>query len=158
MSTFLKVRDIIVGMIEPNLRYQKNLEQYIAYWESLNRRSVSLLSSLVDTGFAFQDPYHSTHGAQHAEAVVAHRLFCCERLSMRVSDFAWGQHAGRGYMFWEATYDFKKRQKLRIVELKDRFSGVSELLFSSSGRVAAHQDFWGGHANFDVARYSILDF
>lgn len=151
------MRDIVSPMIEPNLRYQKSLEQYIAYWEGLNQRSVSLLSSLVETDFAFQDPYHSTHGAQDAEAVISHRMSCCERLSMHVSDFAWGQHAGRGYMFWEAKYNFKKRQRFKTVMSKARFSGVSEVLFSNAGRVAAHQEFWSGHSDFDINRYSVLD-
>lgn len=144
-------------MFAPNLRYQKSLECYISFWERLNRRSVSLLSSLVDTGVAFQDPYHAVHGVQDMEKVLERRLSCCERLSVRISDFAWSQHEGRGYMFWDMSYSSKKREGFKKIDFKARVSGVSEVLFNKDGQVAAHQEFWGGHTDFDVDRYLILD-
>lgn len=140
-------------MIEPNLRLQKPLEDYIEYFEALNMRSVALLSHLALPSLSFQDPYHSVRDRDAAEGLLKARLELHENGRYRVHDFAWGRRAETAYIYW--TFIFKPTKQFIGKSKKEAINmeGMSEVLFSTDGKVVAHSDFWGAHDDFNVKGY-----
>lgn len=131
-------------MNQPVMALQKALEDYIGYFEKLTPRSVRLLEKLAEPGMRFTDPFHDVHGVDAVEAVLEQRLRADGQTQFRVSDHAWGRDGYTVYLRWTRT-SFVSGQEQRI-------NGVSEVMFSPGGRVAAHIDHWDSGRQKDARR------
>lgn len=119
-----------------NLRLQKPLEDYIAYWQSLSVRSLALLDRVADPMLRFTGPLHQVQGTEAAQAVVAGLLRDLDRARIRITDHAWGRDGQTAYLRWTLVF-FPGGGKAQWT-----VQGVSELMFNAEGRVASHIDHW----------------
>ncbi len=142
-------------MIEPDLFLQKPLEDYIEFWEKLNKRSVLLLPELVVDGFSFCDPYHNVIGPSEVCAVLTQRFKVFNGGRYHVYDFMWGRREATAYMHWNFTYSPKKRflgKQLDDVVI----GGMSKLIFSQDGKLLSHEDFFAAHEVSEMKAYCAL--
>ncbi len=139
-------------MIEPNLRLQKPLEDYVEYIEKLSLRSIPLLESMSDPSFSLQDPYHDIVGRIEVQRLLEHRLKTYPDANYRVRDFMWGRKEAVAYIYWSFHYlpkkNMPKRKPASLI-----MEGMSELKFLPDGRIYSCREFWGAHAHFGIKSY-----
>ncbi len=142
-------------MIEPHLRLQKPLEDYVEFWNSLNRRSVPLLSSFVVPGFSFSDPYHCVIGASDVANLFIGRFQICDRASYRVQDFMWGRCENTAYMHWHFHYNPKSRFFEKKAD-EIMIAGMSRLTFLPDGVLLAQDDYFSLPNGRELKAYKAL--
>jgi len=112
------------------------VEKYIRYWETLSPRTVGLIEGLAAPGMRFKDPFNDVQGTKAVRAVLDRIFSDADNPRFRVSDHAVGRDGLTAYLRWEFT--FTPRNARRIW----RITGMSEVLFTPEGLVAAHTDHW----------------
>ena len=139
-------------MIDPDLRLQKPLEDYVETFDKLIPRAISLFEDLIDDTYVFADPYHRVQGYKGLSNILNARYGLCKSSRYRVHDFMWGRRDNTAYMFWEYTFEVIKRRKSQVGAI----TGMSELMFTQDGKILSHTDFWGAHDAFDIKTYKDL--
>ncbi|MGN7438888.1 MAG: hypothetical protein ACTHOO_09625 [Alcanivorax sp.] len=139
-------------MIDPDLRLQKPLEEYVETFDKLIPRAISLFEPLLDDTYIFEDPYHRAYGYKGLSNILNARYGLCKSSRYRVHDFMWGRRENTAYMFWEYTFERMTKKKAEV----SAFTGMSELMFTKGGKILSHTDFWGTHDTFSVKLYRDL--
>ena len=143
-------------MIEPNLRLQKYLEDYISWLEKLNERSLGLLGGMCAPNVSFDDPYHGVQGVDAAQVLFGRRLALGDNVHYHVHDFMWGRRESSAYIYWSFSFCEKVRKGLRRKQGKNMaVQGMSEFMFLPDGSIFSLQDFWGAHGDVNLKEYSL---
>lgn len=148
-------------MIDPDLKLQKPLEDYIDNYEAMSSRSLALFEPLIDMNFRFEDPYHKAIGVAGLGDLMRGRFGLYKKLRYKIYDFMWGRREATAYMMWGLSYEKPKAKRFALGNGSGgsgAFEGMSELTFSGNGQILSHRDFWGSHEGFDVAAYKSLEF
>ena len=124
--------------IAPN--FQRGLDDYIEYFEKLNRRSIRLIEKLAEPGIRFKDPFNDVQGTDAFERIFVHMFENLERPKFSVQDYAWGKDGKTAYLRWVLKYQLKGQAK--------RIEGMSEVMFSNNAKVMAHIDHWDAGEQF----------
>lgn len=127
-------------MNEDSMRFQKNLDEYIDYFESLTLRSVGLISKLADSHVRFSDPFNDVHGVENMQAILEKMFHEVEVPKFQVIDYAWGRNENTAYLKWNFSY-LRKEKKYFC-------TGMTELIFNDDGAVTAHIDHWDAASQF----------
>jgi len=142
-------------MFEHELRLQKPLEEYVEFWEKMNKRSLALLPELVVPGFAFCDPYHNVSGVDAACSLLKHRFEVFKGGRYHVYDFMWGRRQLCAYVHWSFTFQPRKKM-FRPMPNDLVIGGMSKIMFLDDGKVLSHEDFFAAHHAIDLKAYSSL--
>lgn len=118
------------------MKYARALEDYIQFFEKLSPRSLKLLEKHVSTHVHFQDPFNSVMGVQDMQHVLAHMFTQLHQPKFKVHDAAQGRQENVFYLKWTFSFVLPKTGE------KDRFEGVSEVIFDPKGKVSSHIDYW----------------
>lgn len=116
------------------LSYQRVLEDYIQYFETLSARSIPLIEKVAEPSLQFDDPFHSLKGLDEVEAMFEAMFEVFERPKFKIKDYAWGQHGDTVYMRWVFSCLYKGQ--------RHEIDGMSEISFSHNGLVTSHRDYW----------------
>ena len=127
-------------MSEDNLNFQKNLLDYIEYFETLNPRSIRLIEKIATPDMNFKDPFNDVIGLEKVEAIFEHMFQNTQNPKFKVLDYAWGKNGDTAYLRWNFTCLVKGKQ--------NRIDGMSEVLFSRDGKVMSHIDHWDASEGF----------
>tara|TARA_R110002072_G_scaffold43206_1_gene121462 strand:- start:35 stop:505 length:471 start_codon:yes stop_codon:yes gene_type:complete len=141
-------------MIDPDLRLQKPLEDYIELWERLSSRSVELVIDAVSEDFSFSDPFHYGRGTQQAHKIMCHRINVFPSLHYRVHDFMWGRQEATAYLYWTMHYTVNSGGILRKRSNDLDIEGMTQLKFLPAGQIFSHQEFWGAYQGADFKSYA----
>jgi hypothetical protein len=112
-----------------NLNFQRQLEEYGAYHERLTLRSVRLIEKMASPEMRFIDPGHDVRGLDAVEAAFI-EILGNERVSIGITDMAWGRDGYTGYMRWTRNFP------------KHKMDGISEVIFGPDGLVVQQTDYW----------------
>ncbi len=126
-------------MNQDALKFQRPLRDYIEYFEKLSARSVRLLDKVADQNMYFKDPFNEVRGLEKVQAIFEHMFETFENPKFKVTDTAWGKQGNVAYIKWDFTYALKGK--------KHHFEGMSEVIFTSSGKVMSHIDHWDAGAH-----------
>jgi hypothetical protein len=118
------------------LKYQKAIEEYIQYWETLTPRSIRLIEKISVMHFRFRDPFHDLQGHDAFEKMLAQSFERSEKISFKTTDVAWGRDAQTAYLRWIVTITTKKKHQTITLE------GMSEVSFDENGMAVNHIDHW----------------
>ncbi len=115
-------------------KFQKPLEEYISFFETLSPRSIPLIEKVVHPLVHFTDPFNDVRGSADMQAVFKKAFEDVENLKFKVFDHSWGQDEATAYLKWRC--DFSRSGKA------DYIIGMSEVRFTEEGLVESHYDFW----------------
>ena len=120
-----------------NLNFQRQLEDYITYYERLNGRSVRLLEKMAAPEIRFIDPFHDVRGIEAMEAVLKN-LFDrhIERSKFTVTNTGWGRDGYTAFLRWDFTFMPKGRNEEWVIE------GMSDIVFGPDGKIVQHHNHW----------------
>lgn len=121
-------------MDEISPKLQRGLKDYIEYYEKLSPRSVRLLEKIAEPSMQFKDPFNDVTGIEKVEAIFRHMFENTQKPKFKVLDSSWGTRDNTAYIRWHFSYQGNGQAKY--------IEGMSEVLFSKSGKVMAHTDFW----------------
>lgn len=146
-------------MIDPDLKLQKPLEDYMESLEKCTPRTVMLFENLVDIGFVFIDPYHRCVGSQAFQKLLVGRYELHQKPKYKIYDFIWGRREATAYIKWRYSFElpasrFSRQEKSNRASIE----GMSELVFSGDLKLLSHTDFWGEHEDFNTKAYKLMMF
>lgn len=118
------------------MKHVRALEDYVIFFEKLNRRSVKLIDKHVAPGVRFKDPFNDVHGADAMRYVLEHMFTQLHQPKFKVHDVAWGREEHVAYLKWTFKYTWPK------TGAKDSFEGMSQVTFGPKGKIVEHIDFW----------------
>lgn len=127
-----EVQRIVQDPYSINLRLQRPLDDYIAFYERLSIRSLPLIETLVSPLVSFKDPFFKGKGEDFFRAALAFRLKHVENMRIKITDHAWGRDKMTVYLRWSCSFIW--RGKSYDIE------GVSDVMFDMSGKVVSHID------------------
>lgn len=119
---------------------KRGLEDYIAFYETMSRRSLPLLDNVVEQGVTFKDPFNEVYGYDKMMKIFQHMFDHTEKPKFKILDYAWTKDGMAAFIKWNFSYE-RKGEKFYI-------TGMSEVLFSNNAKVMAHTDYWDSGEQF----------
>ena len=118
-------------------QFQRQLEDYIAYFERLNGRSVRLLEKMAAPEIRYMDPFHDVRGIEAMENILK-TLFDrkLERPGLKIVNAGWGRDGYTAFLRWDFSFMPRGKREEWLVE------GVSEIVFGPDGKVVQHHNHW----------------
>lgn len=116
------------------------LHNFTLFLQTLTSRAVPLMSNLATPRMHYKDPFHDVHGADDMIEIYKRMFERYESLSFKVTDRAWGQDGQTAYIRWTMHYGSGRKRK--------EIDGISEILFTTDGRVASHISHWDSTAHY----------
>ncbi len=141
-------------MIEPDLRLQKPLEDYVEILEKISPRTVDLLDTVCSMSLSLEDPYHNVQGREVSKALLCRRLKLHGDARIRVHDFSWGRREASAYIRWSFVFKPKKSIFKWNVNKDISIEGMSEILFLPELSIGSITDFWSAPDGFNVRAYA----
>lgn len=113
-----------------------DVARLVALFESLTPDNVRHLSSLYDSGARFVDPFNDVQGLAAIEGIFRHMFVALHEPRFVVT----GQvvQGAQCFLLWDFHFRFK-RFDTHIVQT---IRGTSHLVFSETGLVTLHRDYW----------------
>ena len=127
-------------MTENPMKYQRALDDYIEYYQTLNPRSIRLIEKLAEPNMRFKDPFNDVQGIDAVERIFEHMFENTKDPKFEVEDYAWGKDGRTAYLKWVFRYEFSGKAR-HIV-------GMSEVMFSNQSKVMSHIDHWDAGEQF----------
>lgn len=118
------------------------LEDYINFWEALNERSLFLLAKFAEDKIQFSDPYYEASRHTEMAYILEERLKGRFRVKYKLRHAAWVHDKPIVLLTWRVIEQKKKNS--RPIE----WDMMSEVHFSSRGRVMLQKDIWDTGAEF----------
>jgi ketosteroid isomerase-like protein len=106
------------------------------YFETLNPQSVADVARHYAANARFKDPFNDVTGVAAIQPIFTHMFQALERPHFVVTEqVVQGQQC---FMTWEFRFGFKnfKKGEQQVI------LGASHLIFSDSGLVTLHRDYW----------------
>lgn len=111
----------------------RQIEDYAAYWEKLNVRSVRLIEKYIADEYAYTDPFHDIRGVDAAEEIIMRYYSRAVPPKIKVTNMAISKDGMTVFYRWEV---------IMAGATIDRISGLSEVVFNTKGKVVSHYNFW----------------
>ncbi|MDO6461664.1 nuclear transport factor 2 family protein [Granulosicoccaceae sp. 1_MG-2023] len=111
---------------------EQAVSRYATFFTELSPARLHLLNRYCTDDIRFEDPFNRLCGVDALEDLFRHMFENTSAPVFEVHD--WSVSPAAGYIFWR----FSCRVRGRDVA----FDGVSRLLISDDGRIAAHTDYW----------------
>lgn len=118
------------------------MEDYITYWEKLNRRSIRLIEKIADPAFTFRDPFHEVAGLDAFEAMLEASFRRVKTMRFKATDHAFGRDGHTAYIRWTSVIVPNRGKKTFTIV------GMSEVAFNNDGKVVSHVDHWDSAGQF----------
>jgi len=122
------------------IRAQKAVENYIAFFNSLDRLSLSRLTAVAAPNICFIDPFNKASGYDSVMAVLTHFIDNVQTPHFDVKSIAFS--GNKCFVSWDFSGVLTASGKAW------RFTGVSELTLDGSYRIMHHQDYWDAATHF----------
>lgn len=108
----------------------------VAFFESLTADSLGQLASLYDQNARFVDPFNDVQGLAAIEGIFRHMFTALDEPRFVVT----GQvvQGAQCFLLWEFHFRFKRFDRQNVQTIR----GTSHLVFSESGLVTLHRDYW----------------
>lgn len=120
-----------------HLNFQRQLEDYCAYFERLSGRSVRLLEKMAAPEIRYIDPFHDVRGIEAMGAVLKNLYDRkLERPSLKITNTAWGKDGYTVFLRWNFSFMPKGKREEWLIE------GVSEIVFGPDGKIVLHHNHW----------------
>jgi hypothetical protein len=126
-----------------DLRLQKPLEDYVAYFDHLTPRSLNLLEQVGDITMAFVDPVYNVRGLDRMLKILRRRYECYPQAKYTVHDFMWGRRPATAYLRWSLLCSPKDSP----------VHGMVDVGFSPEGKICSHIEFWQDTRMFNLKAF-----
>jgi steroid delta-isomerase len=113
-------------------------EKYRDYLETLTMESLNQLSDYVSKDVRFKDPFNDVRGITAMKRVLTHMFKNVAGIKFTVHNFSHNDKTC--FMDWSFAGMLKGKAW--------SFDGASVIIFSSSGLVIKHTDYWDAAQNF----------
>ncbi|HEY8963696.1 MAG TPA: nuclear transport factor 2 family protein [Alphaproteobacteria bacterium] len=114
------------------------IDQYVQIMQMMTSAQVAhRLGSLVQPDVSFHDPRFSAQGPDELAAAMASLFDRTEGITIRITDRAWGQDGHTVYLRWDRLLKFSGGST-------HGYSGISEVMIGTSGKIASILDHWDG--------------
>ena len=113
------------------IRAQKAVENYIAFFNSLDRLSLNRLTAVAAPNICFIDPFNKASGYDSVMAVLTHFIDNVQTPHFDVKSIAFSGNTC--FVSWDFS---------------GVLTGVSELTLDGSYRIMHHQDYWDAATHF----------
>ena len=115
-------------------------QNYASFFESIDKEtSLEDYKIFFDLNAEFIDPFNSVTGVEKIYNVFQHMYKSLDNPSFIVDEIITNDNIA--YIRWEFIFSFKNRMK------KESFTGVSRVVFNSSGKAVLHEDYWDSSKN-----------
>lgn len=122
------------------MKYQKPLEEYIQFYETMTPRTLSLLDHIAARDVFFKNPFHAVRGINSMRDVLSNLFDQIENPVFKVTDHGWGKDGQTVYLRWSCSYGPVDHRRFIL--------GVSDVMFDMEGRVVSHTDYWDAAEQF----------
>ncbi|MFN4164406.1 MAG: nuclear transport factor 2 family protein [Ferrovibrio sp.] len=125
------------------------LQRYADFFAGLTPQSLDGLDALVTEDVHFRDPFNDVHGRSIMKGLFADMFRDCSHVKFRIDGAV--REGDQAFLKWTFFYTprrFGGPEPWQAI-------GVSELHFTSDGRVKAHLDHWDAGSQF-YARLPIV--
>ena len=122
------------------MKFQRQLEDYARYLETLNARSVRLVEKLAAPGMRYSSPLHDVAGVDAVERVFSRRMAQFPTLRCRIGAMGTAFDGQTGFIAW------------RWMIGPQDIDGVAELMFADDGTVMRHHDHWDASRMMEETR------
>jgi hypothetical protein len=113
-----------------------DVARVVAFFESLTPGSVGQLALLYDRNARFVDPFNDVQGLPAVEAIFRHMFVALDEPRFVVT----GQvvQGAQCFLLWDFHFRFKRFDTQTVQTIR----GTSHLVFSETGLVTLHRDYW----------------
>jgi ketosteroid isomerase-like protein len=120
----------------PNVDCSSAATQLARYFETLKPESARAVAQYYAADARFKDPFNDVTGVAAIQHIFEHMFTQLEQPRFVVT----GQvvQGAQCFMTWEFHFGFKRFQRGE----KQVILGATHLVFSPSGRVTLHRDYW----------------
>jgi len=116
--------------LEPH--YQYATACYVAFFERLERGTLSDLDRLLAPDVHFKDPFNDVRGRDAVRNIFEHMFDTAEAPRFHIDD----------WMYRDAAASIRWRFQCEVQNLSIAFAGMSYVRFNERGEVMEHIDYW----------------
>lgn len=117
------------------MNHQDNLQNVIAFFESISADNTARLASIYTEDVFFKDPFNEVRGIDEVVRIFEHMF-----VQVDAPRFVVTTHLMQGDQAF-LTWDFLFRIK-RFAQKEQCIRGATHLRFAADGRVNFHRDYW----------------
>ncbi|MEO7108417.1 MAG: nuclear transport factor 2 family protein [Rhodoferax sp.] len=115
---------------------EPHVARVVAFFESLTPASLEQLAGLYARTARFVDPFNDVQGLPAVEGIFRHMFEALEEPRFVVT----GQvvQGAQCFLLWDFHFRFKRFDRHTVQTIR----GTSHLVFSDTGLVVLHRDYW----------------
>lgn len=117
------------------MSHQANLEQVIAFFETINAGQIAQLPELYSDQVFFKDPFNEVHRCAEVIQIFTHMFVQVDTPRFVVTTSV--LQGDQAFLTWDFFFTMKRFSKARQC-----IRGASHLRFAPDGRVNFHRDYW----------------
>lgn len=117
------------------MTHQQNLEQVVAFYQTLKLDTVQQVNQLYASDAFFKDPFNEVRGNVAITAIFRHMF-----VQLEAPRFVVTEHILRddsAFLVWNFYFRMK-----RFNRAEQCIRGASHLRFAQNGQVCFHRDYW----------------